>query len=504
MQNMDPNIQQFLKKAGLLHVGRKSDKNFAELLQSEHIDTPERMMWLTPDHLSKLGLTLGQIKDFTDLQHCCKHVSVEKDPEPGSVQVWDVELDEPKAHNISCLNNLDHDAALQVDFQINVNELIQISSEEQTFQLNLVVCAFITLADYPFTLACKDGKGLTPARCVPSITFVNMVEAESMNESAAVFAHPTLGQRFKYTVSTIATFASHLKFKMIYPFDTQLLAVDMCVDFNTRCDIFTSRRDKHVFVTPIVSRLTDAWRTLEINGHGEASKLHVSQYHESADSKNHTLNHVVGSMIVQRRIRLDVCLPFFQLLLVTVTCFAAFAVPVEDVADRLSISFTALLTIVAFSEPPPDAPQSVASTMFGLWRFVCLAFVVLITVFNSCMGKLMACDDGEENWAFQDFHKLGASGMLATHHKYLLENENKNYTNDSQSPWCFQELHDYTTFAVLFALYAMMFCVYTTHMFITRTCEPKALTRKLLEAEVHKSNHRHVQRSTTRRQITPV
>ena len=77
----------YLYAAGLLHVGRKSDKNFAELLQSEHINTPERLMWLTPDHLSKLGLTLGQIKDFTDLQNCCKHVSVEKDPEPGSVQV---------------------------------------------------------------------------------------------------------------------------------------------------------------------------------------------------------------------------------------------------------------------------------------------------------------------------------------------------------------------------------------------------------------------------------
>merc|ERR1712216_534581 len=104
------------------------------------------------------------------------------------------------------------------------------------------------------------------------------------------------------------------------------------------------------------------------------------------------------------------------------------------------------------------------------------------------MGKLMACDDGQETWAFQDFHKLGASGMMATHKKYLMENKNKNYTNDSESPWCFQELHDYIAFAMIFAFYAMIFCVYNMHMCMMRNCEPKVMIRKLLEeTDVHKS-----------------
>ena len=97
--------------------------------------------------------------------------------------------------------------------------------------------------------------------------------------------------------------------------------------------------------------------------------------------------------------------------------------------------------------------------------------------------------------------------MMATHKKYVMENNNKNYTNDSESPWCFQELHDYIAFAVLFAFYVMMCCIYTMHVCMTRNCEPRVLIRKLLEdADAQKLNPQKqpLSRATTRRQITPV
>eukprot|EP00658_Telonema_sp_P-2_P076456 TRINITY_DN6695_c0_g2_i1.p1 TRINITY_DN6695_c0_g2~~TRINITY_DN6695_c0_g2_i1.p1 ORF type:complete len:447 (+),score=125.23 TRINITY_DN6695_c0_g2_i1:106-1446(+) len=110
---------------------------------------------------------------------------------------------------------------------------------------------------------------------------------------------------------------------------------------------------------------------------------------ESATGQSYTK--VVFRMFVSRKSSVWLTNTVFPLTMITSLCFTQFAIPSTDVADRLSVSSTLLLSLVAMkytvSDKLPDIPYL---TTLDLYLFMCMFFTVasgMESAFLTCFNE---------------------------------------------------------------------------------------------------------------------
>merc|ERR1712146_507186 len=88
-------------------------------------------------------------------------------------------------------------------------------------------------------------------------------------------------------------------------------------------------------------------------------------------------------MVVERKCTFYVMILLVPLFLVATLGFGSFAVPAEEVADRLSVTLALLLTVVAFKLTTSElTPQVAYVHLLDSYVLASLIFLVLVTLEN--------------------------------------------------------------------------------------------------------------------------
>jgi len=237
-----------------------------------------------------------------------------------------------------------------------------------------------------------DGETVEPDNWEPRLRFLNLIDTRKWSMHSRRLSDGEL--EMKYSVS--GTFSE--KFELgKFPFDVQALSLVISSSIP-----FCTSDGKHVLrleqmpdaaSTGVVQRSNfSASNVFDLTDHAAFSE---PTHTNAADSTTGTVRPILRiSLLARRRGAYFIWNVIMPMLVIDGLSLGAFAIPVADVADRLSVSGTMLLTAVAFKlQVGADLPNLSYLTLVDVIILVSFASVALVAVenvllaFSSEMGE---------------------------------------------------------------------------------------------------------------------
>ena len=265
---------------------------------------------------------------------------------------------------------------IRLGVAINVLSISKVETVDQQFDAEFVLrCRTLNAKD----LLTVGHEPVEPDNWEPRLRFLNLLETKkwSMHSKLDDDGELTL----KYTVA--GTFSE--KFELgAFPFDVQALSLVLSssIPFRTPDGTHVLRLEPmpNTFGVVQLSNFS-ASNVFDLAGHvafGEPTHT------DAADSTTGTVRPILRiSMLARRRGGYFVWNVILPMLVIDGLSLGAFAIPASDVADRLSVSGTMLLTAVAFKlQVGSDLPNLAYLTMIDIVVLVSFASVALVAIEN--------------------------------------------------------------------------------------------------------------------------
>ena len=200
----------------------------------------------------------------------------------------------------------------------------------------------------------------------PTLQLFNTSNVTCLDEIPCIRLYPQKGGAVMMNIGYIATFSEHFELEN-FPFDTQMLTIDLRLDNPNTWNMFDLSVHAVMFHknaltlpewtvgSPVVERHSMKFRNTKVN-------LMITR------KITYYMTNIVGMMIG-----------------LTLLCLGTFLVPEEDLADRLGIILTLVLTAVAFKFVVADSiPKLGYNTYIDI--FLLLNFGLLFMMTAACVG----------------------------------------------------------------------------------------------------------------------
>jgi hypothetical protein len=276
---------------------------------------------------------------------------------------------------------------------INVLNISGIDTVAQTFDCEFVLrCR--TLNIQRDSIKTVTGESVNSQNWEPRIRFMNLLSTTKWNFNSTLAKNGEL--HLKYTVA--GTFAEAYELER-FPFDRQGLTIAMSssIPYEVETDQGPKRilsfeeMPRSISSKPFVVQ-TDNFQASNVYCLEPTVKFESSHTAREASTTGTTRPLLKFEMSVKRYAGSYVWNIILPLMLITLMSLGAFAVPFEDVADRLSVSMTMVLTAVAFKlQISQDIPKVHSPTTLD-WYVLASFFVIFAVVAENVFIGLLLSD----------------------------------------------------------------------------------------------------------------
>lgn len=311
---------------------------------------------------------------------------------------------------------------VMVDLGLYIEEIPAINELENTFtvegRMNIIWCdprlKYKSDGKENFELFLEEeAKEKLKVIWWPDITFANEVAGRDIaNEILFVYENGTVEYREKLSVTLEAKYDLS-----VFPFDKQALQIEM-ESFAWNEEYLKLHIEKE-FIGFSDSFELPEWHTADIESY-------IEDVMEVGDHS--PFSRLVMTIDVTRQFGFylwKVLLPLMSLVLI---CFAVFWMSNESLADRISVSFTGVLTVVAYqfiaTGNLPKVPYITLMDAYINFSFIVMMFTIFQSIvvnhYNINANKAMALSiDGKSRWLFPLVYLVGLVAITFIFMRYV-------------------------------------------------------------------------------------
>lgn len=290
---------------------------------------------------------------------------------------------------------------VRLSCRASVRSLLRVDTAGQQFSMRLHIEIWLPIWRHP-GLSLLDGHPVTPESWDPQLECANSVEVRKWEMRSSLVergANCSSSKHIRYAYDVDGTFSETLELAW-FPFDRQQMSVKMHL----------GRSEKEVVLEPLGLRpLKDAsrneresmshefssrgfledniWTVVRSNRHGRAIWVSRNSSHaEDARSVDITV-------FLRRRSLYYVWNIYLPMFLLTLMTGANLVIPICEVADRLSVNLTLILTAVAYKFiAAQDLPNVAYLTFLDTHVLVCLASLFASVVETGVLAAIKSTD----------------------------------------------------------------------------------------------------------------
>lgn len=295
---------------------------------------------------------------------------------------------------------------LVLETQINVMSITSINTQEESFKAKIALRLFSTNAS---EVKSENGDMLTTDIFEPRIRFLNLLETDMWEMKAKML--PDGNMSWKYMVQ--GTFYEPLELQE-FPFDVQPLTMKLSTAIPAK-EMGWNNAIRFEPKAAILSGFTVPNFCLASadTHHCVQTETSLSDANESGSGTIRPIMHIQTVAVRESMYYLwNIVLP---MMLINGISIGTFAVPRTDVADRLGVSMTMVLTAVAFKlEISAGLPDLSYLTRLDQFVLVSFMFIGGISVENALAFYWLDDDqDSTVMYIFMAVYAIGTAFMVA-------------------------------------------------------------------------------------------